>query len=73
MQIDLRFDAAPKWAVYERILTMANRILEDLRSRGAKDYVDVYGYMLAVEELTPEAPEPSAIETADAKVSASST
>jgi hypothetical protein len=73
MSMDLRFDAAPKWAVYERILTMANRLLEQLRSRGAKDYIDVYGFMLAVEEFTPEASESATGESADAKVSASST
>jgi hypothetical protein len=72
-QTDLRFDAAPKWAVYERILAMANRLLDQLRSRGAKDYIDAYGFMLAIEEFTPEASEAAAAEASGVKVSASST
>jgi predicted nucleic acid-binding Zn-ribbon protein len=73
MQTDLKFDAAPKWAVYERILAMAGGLLQQLRSRGAKDFIDVYGYMLAVDEMTPESSEAGAGEPSGAKVSASST
>jgi predicted nucleic acid-binding Zn-ribbon protein len=73
LQIDLRFDSAPAWDVYERIMAMANRLMDQLRPRGARDYIDVYGFMMAVEEFTPESHEPAAGENSSAGVPAQST
>ena len=48
---DLLYSAFPKWATYNRLLTLSNQLLERLRPLGARDLIDVQSFMWAVEGL----------------------
>ena len=48
---DLLYSAQPKWATYDRLLTLSNRLLERLRPLGARDLIDVQSFMWVVAGL----------------------
>ena len=48
---DLLYSTFPKWATYNRLLTLSNQLLERLRSLRARDLIDVQSFMWAVEGL----------------------
>ena len=45
---DLLYSAYPKWATYDRLLTLSNQLLERLRPLGARDLIDVQSFMWVV-------------------------
>ena len=45
---DLLYSAHPKWATYDRLLTLSNRLLERLHPLGARDLIDVQSFMWVV-------------------------
>ena len=45
---ELLYSAHPKWATYDRLLTLSNRLLERLRPLGARDLIDVQSFMWVV-------------------------
>ena len=48
---DLLYSSHPKWATYDRLLTLSNRLLERLRPIGARDLIDVQSFMWVVAGL----------------------
>lgn len=48
---DLSYSPHPKWATYDRLLTLSNRLLDLLRPLGARDLIDVQSFMWVVEGL----------------------
>ena len=48
---DLSYSPHPKWATYDRLLTLSNRLLDRLRPLGARDLIDVQSFMWVVEGL----------------------
>lgn len=42
---DIRFDASPNWATYTSLRAASAQLLENLRSKGARDFVDVESFL----------------------------
>lgn len=45
---DLSYSSRPRWVTYDRLLILSNRLLERLRSLGARDLIDVQSFMWVV-------------------------
>jgi hypothetical protein len=52
MSYDLKYDSAPNWETYDQALRMAQQLLAKLAPLGAKDMIDVQGFMWATRDLT---------------------
>ena len=48
---DLLYSPRPKWATYDRLVALSNRLLDRLRPHGARDLIDVQSFMWVVEGL----------------------
>ena len=52
MSYDLKYDSTPNWETYDMTLRMAQQLLAKLAPHGAKDMIDVQGFMWATRDLT---------------------
>jgi hypothetical protein len=50
LRFDLHYDAALEWGVYERLMILAQDLLERLRPLGARDFIDVQSFMWVISE-----------------------
>jgi predicted nucleic acid-binding Zn-ribbon protein len=58
---DIQYDPAPRWPTYERILLMSSKLLAQLRPHGARDFIDVLGFMVVASDYA-ESREPDSAE-----------
>jgi hypothetical protein len=52
MAFNLKYDSTPNWETFDASLRMAAQLMERLAPLGAKDMIDVQGFMWATRELT---------------------
>jgi hypothetical protein len=52
MSFDLKYDSTPNWETYDHTLRMSQQLLARLKQIGAKDMIDVQGFMWATRDLT---------------------
>ena len=52
MAYDLKYDSTPNWETYDQSLRMAQQLFERLQPLGARDMVDVQGFMWVTRDLT---------------------
>lgn len=52
MGADLKYDTTPSWTTYDATLRMANALFERLAPLGARDMIDVQGFMWATRDLS---------------------
>ena len=52
MSYDLKYDSAPNWETYDQTLRMAQQLFVKLEPLGAKDMIDVQGFMWVTRDLT---------------------
>ncbi len=50
---DLRCKPEPSWGTYDTLCRFSDRLLEDLRAHGARDHVDVAGFLHAIATPAP--------------------
>ena len=51
MNVNLKYDTTPNWETYELFLRMSNSLLARLAPLGAKDMIDVQGFMWVTKDL----------------------
>jgi hypothetical protein len=52
MAYDLKYDSTPNWETYDASLRMAQQLFERLQALGAKDMIDVQGFMWVTRDLS---------------------
>jgi len=51
MGADLKYDTTPSWTTYEAVMRMSKALFDRLAPLGAKDMIDVQGFMLVTKDL----------------------
>jgi hypothetical protein len=51
MRSNLKYDTTPNWETYDAFLRMSNALLERLKTKGAKDMIDVQQFMWVTRDL----------------------
>ena len=50
LRFDLLYDPALRWSTYERLMTMGEILLEELKPLGARDFIDVQSFMWVIQK-----------------------
>lgn len=50
LRFDLQYEASLRWITYYRLMTLSDFLLEQLRPRGARDYIDVQSFLWVIEK-----------------------
>lgn len=59
MAFDLHYDPKPNWKTYSAVMTLATKLLAQLKSQGARDFIDAQSFIWVVAEY-PDSPAPGA-------------
>lgn len=50
LRFDLLYDSSLRWATYERLMTMGEILLNELKPLGAQDFIDVQSFMWVIQK-----------------------
>jgi len=50
LRFDLLYDSALRWTTYERLLSMGEHLLNELKPLGARDFIDVQSFMWVIKK-----------------------
>lgn len=50
LRFNLLYDSALRWATYERLLQLSANLLEQLKTLGARDFIDVQSFMWVIQK-----------------------
>jgi len=48
MRFDLQYGSDLRWLTYKKLMQMGGQLLERLRPRGARDYIDVQSFIWVI-------------------------
>jgi len=50
LRFDLLYDSSLRWVTYERLMTMGEILLNELKPLGAQDFIDVQSFMWVIQK-----------------------